>query len=255
MTLAWTTDAATADAARAVKLTLFWGLDGVALRSLGGARVPDIAEASLRRRLEDDDLPVIALDPGLFEAPASARAAWLNDLDRLAEVAAFGDRIGCSLIRVGALGGPGSAEALAQAGDRAAALGLTLAVRNEAGTLAPTGAALGALLADVGHEAVGADWRPADALDEGEPPAEGLAAVLASGAAIACVGARDGVPGDAWEERQIGEGAVGWPGHLAALAAGGFDGPVVIDGLPKPVRASGLASATALIRAARAAAR
>ncbi|WP_412068248.1 sugar phosphate isomerase/epimerase family protein [Rubrivirga sp. IMCC43871] len=255
MTLAWTTDAATADAARAVKLTLFWGLDGVVLRSLGGARVPNIAEASLRRRLDDDEVPVIALDPGLFEAPASARAAWLNDLDRLAEVAAFGDRLGCSLVRVGALGGPGSAQALAQAGDRAAALGLTLAVRNEAGTVAPTGAALAALLAEVSHDAVGADWRPADALAEGEAPADGLTALQASGASIACVGAHDGVPGDAWQERRIGEGEVGWSAHLAALAAAGFDGPVVIDALPKPVRASGLASATALIRAARAATR
>ena len=229
MTTAWTTDLATQDAARAVRLTLLWGLDGVALRTLGGGRVPAITEGPLRRRLREADLPVLALDPGLFES--GARARWLDDLDALGEVAAFGRRMGCSLVRVGALAvgaGGDAADALRQAGDRADALGLRLAVRNEAGTAVATGASLAALLAQVGHPAVGADWRPADALASGEDPADGRAALAA--ATTFCVGA-DAVPD-----------AVDWPRQLA-----GLDVPVVIDALPDPARTSGLGVASELI--------
>ena len=251
MTTAWTTDAATPDAARAVRLTLLWGLDGVALRTLGGGRVPNLTEAPLRRRLDEAELPVVAVDPGLFEGAASARAGWLDDLAALDETAAFCARLGCALVRVGALAtGPdldGAADALRQAGERAARHGLRLAVRNDAATAVATGAALAHLLGAVGHPAVGADWRPADALVAGEAPADGLAAL---GRPL-CVGVQDGRGGDGWTPTPVGEGAVGWERHLAALARVGFDGALVIDAIPHPARAAGLASATALIRAAR----
>ena len=249
MTTAWTTDAATPDVSRAVGLTLLWGLDGVALRTVGGGRVPNVTEGPLRRRLAEAELPVVAVDPGLFEGAASARAGWLNDLAALDETSAFCARVGCGLVRVGALaaGEPGdldvAAEALRQAGERAARDGLRLAVRNDAATAVATGAALAALLAATDHPAVGADWRPADALLAGEAPGEGLAAL---GRAPLCVGVRDGVPDGAadggWARAVVGEGAVGWGGHLAALArarvrgaAGDRRGPA-----PGPVGRSGL---------------
>ena len=145
-----------------------------------------------------------------------------------------------------------AADALRQAGERVARDGLRLAVRNDAATAVATGAALAALLAATDHPAVGADWRPADALLAGEAPGEGLAAL---GRAPLCVGVRDGVPDVAadggWARAVVGEGAVGWGGHLAALARTRFGGPLVIDEVPHPVRSAGLASATALIQAAR----
>ena len=254
VTTAWTTDVATADAARAVRLTLLWGLDGVVLRTVGGGRVPNVNEAPLRRRLDEAELPVVAIDPGLFEGAASARAGWLDGLDALDEVAAFCTRMGCPVVRVGALAAgerPGAADALRQAGDRAARHGLRLAVRNEAGTGVATGAALAALLAEIDHPAVGADWRPADAWDLGEARADGLAALVEAGHVPLVVGVDDG-------RGELGADTVeGVPGGdtLAALARAGFDGPLVLDALPPPVRTSGLASATALIRAARQATR
>ncbi len=258
MTTAWTPDVATGDPARAVRLTLFWGLDAVSLRMVGGGRVPDVTEGPLRRRLDESDLPVAALDPGLFEGDAAAKAVWLNEVSRLDEVAAFGDRFGCRLVRVGALASGGafdraaSAPALRQAGTEAARLGLVLAVRNEAGTAVATGADLAGLLAAVAHPAVGADWRPADAVLAGEAPADGLAALVAAGIAVRCVGVRDGDAVDgAWHDAVVGEGALGWDAHLDALAQAGVDGPLVLDALPEPVRTSGLSSATALIRSAR----
>ena len=264
MTTAWTTDAATGDAARAVTLTLLWGLDGVALRTLGGGRVPNVTEAPLRRRLDQAELPVLAVDPGLFDGPASARARWLDDLDALAETAAFCDRLGCGVVRVGALadvsdgGGwdpDAAADALRRAGDRADRHGLSLAVRNDAETAAAGGQALASLLSAVGHPAVGADWRPADAALAGEAPGDGLAALVDAGHVPTVVGVRDGrlVAGGALAV--VGEGDLGWPGHLAALAAAGVAGPLVLDAVPDPVRTAGLASATALVQMARRAGR
>ena len=255
MTTAWTTDTATPDVSRAVRLTLLWGLDGVALRTVGGGRVPNVTEAPLRRRLAEAELPVVAVDPGLFEGEAAARAGWLDDLAALDEVAAFCARLGCDVVRVGALAAGESvdheaaADALRQAGERAAEHGLRLAVCNDAATGVATGAALAALLDAVGHPAVGADWRPADAMLAGEAPADGLAGL---GRAPLCVGVREGYSdGDGWTRAVVGEGSVGWGAHLVALAQAEFVGPLMIDEIPHSARTAGLASATALIQAAR----
>lgn len=258
MTPAWTTDVVTPDLSRAVRYTLLWGLEGVALRTVGGVadRVPHVNEAALRNRLADADLPVVAVDPGLFEGSAADRVGWLGDLDWLEETAAFCRRVGCGLVRVGALaaggGGEARADALRQAGAVAARHGLRLAVRNEAGSAVETGGALADLLRDAAHDALGADWRPADALAAGEDPARGLEALLSAGGHIACVGVRDGQPGGAgWDEQAVGEGSVGWDRQLAALAAAGYDGPLVLDALPGPAQTHGLSAGTALVSAAR----
>ncbi len=250
MMTAWTTDTATSDAARAVRLTLLWGLDGVVLRTVGGGRVPEITEGPLRRRLDEAEVPVLAIDPGLFEGRAASRAGWLDDLDALDAVAAFCTRFGCGVVRLGALAAdPDTAHAagaLHQAGDRAARHGLRLAIRNEAGTAVATGRALADLLRAADHPALGADWRPADALEHGEAPAQGLAALAEAGQVPICVSVVDALRG--------GEG-MDWNEHLRALSAAGAEGPLVIDRLPHPARTAGLATATALVQAARTAGR
>ena len=260
MTPAWTTDSVTTDLARAVHYTLLWGLEGVVLQTVGGAgdRVPFVNEAALRARLAEADLPVVAVMPGLFDGASSARAAWLNDLTVLEDTAAFCRRIGCGIVRVGALGAGQTfdvevaAEAFRQAGDVAARHGLRLAVRNDADTAVATGADLADLLGRVQHDAVGADWRPVDALASGEDPADGVEAIAHSGAEVVTVGARDGrVEAGVWEETAVGEGDVGWDEQAEALADAGFDGPLVLDALPGPPRTHGLRAATALVQLAR----
>lgn len=264
MITAWTTDVVTPDLSRAVHYTLLWGLEGVALRTVGGPgdRVPFVNEAVLRRRLDEAELPVVAVDPGLFEGPARARAGWLNDLDALLDVVQFCGRVGCGVIRVGALSPAApaereaAAEGLRRAGDVAAAGGVRLAVRNEAGSGIGTGAALAGLLGAAAHPALGADWRPADALAAGEDPADGLRALAEAGVEVTCVGVRDGrAEAGGWAEAVPGEGAVGWEGLLGALRTAGFDGPLVLDAMPGPVRTHGLRTATALIHVERAARR
>lgn len=264
MTPAWTTDIVTPDLRRAVHYTLLWGLEGVALRTVGGPgdRVPFVNEAALRRRLDEAELPVVAVDPGLFEGAASARAAWLNDLDALLDTVRFCERVGCGLVRVGGLGAEGgvdpgaAAEALRRAGDVVARAGLRLGVRNEGGSGVATGAALAALLEAAAHPALGADWRPADALSVGERPGDGLEALTEAGVDVVCVGVRDSAPGEDVERGAVpGEGGVGWPAHLGALHAAGFEGPLILDAMPGPVGTHGLRTATALVRMARAARR
>ena len=57
---------------------------------------------------------------------------------------------------------------------------------------------------------------------------------------MVCVGVRDGVVGGAeWEETAPGEGIVGWAEQFALLEEAGFDGPLVLDGLPAPPAKSG----------------
>lgn len=258
------TDTVTGDLARAAGYTLLWGLEGVALRSVGGERVPFLNEAAVRRRLAADDLPVAAVDPGLFEGSAERRAVWMNDVAAFEDTAAFCRRVGCGVVRVGALGAGGDAESHSEAriealralGASAGRHGLRLAVRNEAGTAFATGADLAGLLAAVGLANVGADWHPADALRAGEPVLVGLDALLAA-AGVACVAVVDEAPADdgVLVDVPVGEGQLEWAAQLVRLARAGFDGPLVLAVPGRPAGTAGMASAGALVRLARVATR
>ncbi len=254
---AWLPDTVTTDVSRAVHYTLLWGLEGVVLRAMGSEdeRVPYVNEAPLRHRLEEAELPVVAVDPGLFEGAPGRRAAWMNDLAAFDDTVQFCRRLGCHTVGVGALAEPGeawsveaAAEALRQAGDAAARAGLRLAVRNEAGTPCASGETLAALLRAVGHPAVGAFWKPAEAVRAGADPAAGLAKLLGAGGPVLLVGIRDGVgEAEGWTERLPGEGAVGWPDQLARLKAAGFGGPLVLEVHDEPKAKWGVRAADALI--------
>ena len=249
---AWLTDTVTPDLDRALHYTLLWGLEGVVLRTVGrhGDRVPYVNEAKLKRRLAEHELPAVAIDPGLFEQPAAERSAWMNDLALLPDVLGFSERIGCERVIVGALPGAEglAAEALRWAADLPARHGLRLAVRNEVRARA-TAAEVAAVLDAVGRPDVRACWSPADALEAGEPAADGLRAL---GGRIGLVTVRDGTMTESgWEPRPLGEGAVGWGDVLRALHEQGYDGPLCLDLRDLGAAKDGLAEATALIRLVR----
>ena len=252
------TDSVTTDLPRAVNYALLWGMDGVVLRTVGGAgdRVPFINEGATRRRLEESELTLAAVDPGMFEGAAANPMSWLNEIDTLDDIAAFCGRMGCDTVRAGALAlesdaydADASASALRKLGARAEALGLRLAVRNEAGTHVATGAGLADLLHRVDLPNVGADWHPADAVIAGEEAAVGLAALLSTGVHVCMAGVRDGSVGanGEWAESAPGSGSVNWAGQLVSLHKMSFDGPLVLDVRQRPVGAAGLAASTALI--------
>ena len=255
------TDSVSDDLARAVGYALLWGLEGVAIRTVGGERVPFVNEAALRRRLEESEMPLAAVDPGLFEGDASRRAVWLNDVAAFDDTAAFCARLGCRVVRVGALAAedaPDAAriEALKMLGDAAQRHGLRLAVRNDAETTVATGADLARLLAAVDHPAVGADWRPLEAVRGGEDPVAGLEAVLAA-VPVFCVAVADEQTADdgARADAAVGAGEMRWGEQLARLAAAGYDGPLALEVPGRPAGPAGLTSATALVRLGRAARR
>jgi sugar phosphate isomerase/epimerase len=250
----WLTDTLTPDLSRAIHYTLLWGLEGVVLRTLeGGARVPDVNESRLRRRLAQDDLPVVAIDPGLFEGEVADRAVWLNDLARIHEAAAFCNRIGCPMVLMGSLPGDSAdavAEPLRRAADRASHGNVRLAIRNE-GTRRTTAAELAAVLDAVGHGGVVGCWDAAASMAAGEPAVEGARSLSGR---LGLVVVRDGeMTSDGWQRSPLGEGGVGWNAVLKELRASGFDGPLCLDASGFTAK-EGLREATALIRLMRRAA-
>lgn len=253
----WLTDSVTPDLSRAMHYTLLWGLEGVVLRTVGkpGNRVPFVNEQQLRARLTEAELPVVAVDPGLFEGSVGEKAAWLNDLMLLRDIASFCNRIGCGMILSGALAGgaaefdmESSAIVLREAGEIVHQYGIVMAVRNDAASGCSSGPRLADLVTAVGHPAVSAAWSPAEAVQAGFNPLEGLDAVL-DGGRIAMVVVRDGtMDSSGWVDRTPGEGRVGWAAHFDRLAEVGFAGPACLEVRGETPAKQGLAHATALIQ-------
>ena len=263
----WLTDTVTSDLDRALHYTALWGLEGVELRTVGGVedRVPFVNEAKLKRRLSEQHVPVCAVVPGLFEGSAKERATWLNEIALMEETLAFCRRIGCPRIVVSAFAAEtgeatsgadvrdDAVEALQRAGAVAAKTDAKLAVLNEVGMAHATGSSLGKLLEAVDHPAVRAAWSPAEALRNGEDPAEGLEAL---GRRVELVRCSDGsTKGKGWQEAPLGEGDVRWAEHLRALHELGFSGPISLEVYMEPRPKQGLRSATRLIQMIRTAMR
>lgn len=255
----WLSDSVTCDLDRALHYTLLWGFGAMELRSIGRhcERVPFVNEAKLRRRLEENEVSVAAIDPGLFTGRADDRAGWMNELAGLSETFSFCTRIGCSRVLVSGLGPgpellPAAAEALRRAAEAAAKAGVSLIVFHQPGTCAATPADLAALLDAVAHPALRAGWDPAAVIEAGAEPDDALPLLAGRIGYVRC---RDVVPGRAgWEPAPFGQGRVGWDRHLVRLASTGFDGPVslVVEAEPKP--REGLRAATFLMNSLRSAA-
>lgn len=252
------TDTVTSDLERALHYTLLWGLQGVELRTVGGVdeRVPHVNQTQVKQRLASDEMLPAAIDPSMFEGPVSQRVAWLNELAGFDETLRFCERLACPRIVVSPFAREAqadlgaAADALRQAGEAASTYGHTIAVLNGADTARPTGQALAALLDAVDHPFVQAAWSPAAALQVGEDPAEGLAAL---GDRVTLVRCRDGrQTAEGWMELPFGEGAIDWPAQLRQLNESGFSGPLSLEVRVEPKPKWGLRSATALIRLVRA---
>lgn len=258
MEISWLTDTVTSDLRRMVHYTLLWGLDGMELRTVGGARdrVPQVNEAKLQRIIQDNGLTVSAIVPGMFEGDASDRATWLNEIAQLSESVRFCSRISCSRVIVSAFqarntsGRESIVSALQRAGDIAQKGGVALCVLNETGMAVETGAALAMLLNEVAHPAVKAAWSPTAALRAGESPTDGLMALSKWVSLVRCA---DGVEqGGIWQPQPLGEGEVGWKKQLALLNAQGFEGPLSLEVDLDPRPKQGLRMANALIQLIRA---
>lgn len=245
---AWIPDAITPDLDRGVHFTLLWGLEGIVLREVGrGQLVPDVNEPKLRHRLDESEVTPVAAEPGLFASPPEQRAAWMNDLERLREAAAFCRRFAIPTVIAGALpGGEGAlaAEALRRAGEVVARAELTLSVRNE-GAGRRDAEAFAELLETTDHPAVRAAWAPPSVF---EPGGVEETRILPRLGVLIVRDARGS------KRARPGEGDLGWGDRLAAAHRTGFEGPVVLD-LAGVASKEALHEATALVRLIRSARR
>lgn len=248
----WLTDTVTSDLDRALRYTFLWGLEGLVLRTMGTAedRVPRVNEEKLRRRMREENIPVAAIEPGIFEGPFGKPAAWLNEIAMSRETFAFCHRIDCDRIIISSFsvgdGLPdtsGIAEALRRAGEAAADFDCKLLIRNKRETTAVTGTDLAQLLVSVDHPAVQAAWNPVEAKRGGEKPLEGLEALEHRVGMVICPDTA--VEGELASTINLDE-------QLSRLTRRGFDGPVCLEIVTEPKPKTGLSTATRLVRMMRA---
>ncbi|SHK16511.1 sugar phosphate isomerase/epimerase family protein [Rhodothermus profundi] len=250
------TDTVTLNLDRALYLTLLWGLEGVELRTIGrpSDRVPFVNEEKLRRRLLENELPAVAIVPGMFEGSVRDRRTWMNEIAAFDEVLSFCRRIDCSCVVVSAFAAEEevaieeAAQALRMAGDKAAAYQVRVAVLNEPESAFPTGKALAELLEAVDHPAVGAAWNPAAALKAGENPVAGGQALTGRIFLVRCSDWRIDPDRGVWEPAPFGEGAVQWYAQLQLLQAMGFTGPLSLEVHAEPRAKRGFHDALRLLK-------
>lgn len=253
MIFSWLTDTVTSDVERAVHYTLLWGMEAVDLRLVEGARVPHVNEEKLRRRLEDAELPVAAIEPGLFEGPIRERAAWMNDLAMLPEATSFCRRIGCPVVVVGGFSDgdendlEAAADAYRRAGKSASRDSVAIAIVNTRDAAWNTGRKLSQLLQMVDLPNVGAAWNPAEALRAGEEPSDGLRALGNRVVHVRCADLT--FENEQWIPAAVGSGDVGWTEQLQLLAESGYDRSIALEMLVEPRKKQAVRDATWIIRA------
>ncbi|MBL7979797.1 MAG: sugar phosphate isomerase/epimerase [Bacteroidetes Order II. Incertae sedis bacterium] len=255
------TDTVTPDPERALYYTMLWGLEGVMLRTVEKGRVPHLNLPRLRHHLEEAEMPVMAVSPGLFESSVFHTQQWMNDLFLLDEVLTFTQKMNCPLIEVSAFTAPETpqerlsaiekaVQVLQKAGDRAAKANTTLAVLNEQGGIAGTSAELAELLSRVNHPHVRGAWNPYTAIRLGE---DIKTATQNLAGRTELVRLRDGIgQSSGWKEKVLGTGDLNLSEMLDILYKAGFRGLLVQEVFTEPKGPTGLHSATALIHMIRA---
>jgi sugar phosphate isomerase/epimerase len=260
--IAIVTDEVSADPATAIELGVGWGVRDFELRGVFTSRAPGLSpyeQVYLRDALAEYDARLVALSPGLFKIPFPPRErerptmAWMDragyadwaarqetlrdHLDELLPAsleyaAALG--IGTVVIfgfdRAGLPPGPAPEAvlaALAQAAERAGAMGIQLALENEAGFWADTGERTAQVVRAVGHPALGVNWDPGNAFCAGDDPyPTGYAAVRGLVRHVHFKDARRNPDGRA---TYVVEGEIDWAGQIAALAADRYEGFITVE--------------------------
>lgn len=255
----WNPDSLTLDLDRAIHYTLFWGLEGLVLREVGnpGEIIPNVNEHRLTEKTNEENLPVVAVDPCLFEGPSSDRARWMNELLLVEEVVAFCKRVRCPAIIVGSLSPrseslsmSGSVEVLRQAATQAEKHNIHLLLSNDSSTFCDSGRQLSQLLTEINHPSVCAFWRPVESAKCGEDPDEGLSALLDAGCKVGLVEASNTNQSEAeqrWYPSTLLSGVVDWNRQFEQLAESKYDGPVMLSVQAEPKAKTGLADAGAMI--------
>ncbi|CAN5622184.1 hypothetical protein BH23BAC4_BH23BAC4_05340 [soil metagenome] len=248
--IALLTDTVSADLGRSLRYLLLWGLDGVVLRVVGGEsrRVPHVNEAQVRHRLAEDELPLMAVDPGILMGAVEERADWLNDLTSLPESVAFCKRHACRRIIAECL--PESADpnaaviALRRAADEVEKDAIVLCVRPTGWASAPSG--LDLLHSAASGSAMRLLWDPAAYVEAGGRLSDAPISCITPH--IEMVVVRDVDESGGMVDVVPGDGRLKWDRHIHDLTLSGFDGPWVLEVRSERPAKQGLKHADALIR-------
>ena len=256
------TDEISSDPETAIELGTQWGIHDFELRGYYADRVPRLStyqKIRLRDVLDRYDARVIAIGPGLFKVPLPADRPdefpmpWLDQAmykhwsdthkqvdehinELLPESLDYANELGAKLVvifafdRAGLPPGPPPDELLNilfKAAERAKAAGLRLAIENEAGFWADTGARTAKIVQTINHPSLGVNWDPANAFYEGDVPfPDGYACVRDL---VQHVHFKDARRSEAGKVEFTGEGQVDWAGQIKALAADGYSGYISIE--------------------------
>jgi sugar phosphate isomerase/epimerase len=260
--LAIVTDEVSADPETAIELGVEWGVRDFEVRGVFTSRAPALSPYEkdyLRDALAAYGGRAVALSPGLFKIPYAPRKrarpsmAWMDhamyeswvateqsvrhhvdellpaSLEYAAELG-VGTILIFSFDRAGLPPGPPPAEVLeilALAAERASAMGIQLAVENEAGFWADTGDRTGELVRAVGHPALGVNWDPGNAYCAGDEPfPAGYQAVRDLVRHVHFKDARRNADGTV---DFVAAGEIDWEGQVQALAANGYDGYMSVE--------------------------
>jgi sugar phosphate isomerase/epimerase len=224
------TDEVSNDLAEALDLGAAWGITRFELREGAERRFPFFRPDEVRR-VEDAIRRggrVTAVSPGLFKGAADDEARLRAELeDTLPRSLELAVRFACPVLIVFGFaryeGEPAenrrrARRALARAADAAAAAGLVVAIENEPDFWVDRPRETAALLAEVGHPALRANWDPANLQWGGCTPSHDDFAVLRP--FVANVHVKDYAPSNpARPWPPVGQGEMAWPEMLRWIAA------------------------------------
>jgi len=256
------TDEISADPETAIELGVEWGVHDFELRGFYSERVPLISPYQ-KQRLKDSldrySARIVAISPGIFKIPFPASDSgefpvatidrslfdqWyatkqilehhLTDL--LPRSLDFANEFGANLViifgfdRAGADPGFPPDDAmmfLAEAAARAQDSGINLALENEFGFFADTGARSANILQAVNHPALGMNWDPGNAFLSGEKPfPDGYKQI---GKFVRHVHYKDASWDSMGKPVVVEDGRIDLKGQIEALRQDGYSGYISIE--------------------------
>ncbi|HSO11673.1 MAG TPA: sugar phosphate isomerase/epimerase family protein [Anaerolineales bacterium] len=269
------TDEVSADPETAIELGAEWGIHHFELRGFFTDRAPRFSayqKQRLRDALDEFQARIVAIGPGLFKfacpAPSAPRLplGWMDraSYDNWAEAKRLADyhlkellpasldyanELGADTVvtfgfdRAGAPPGPPPEEVLnclRLAAERASTAGIRLAVENEDGFWADTGARTAQMVQAINHPALGINWDPGNAFfADDDPYPTGYQAVRGR---VQHVHFKDAMRDAKGVHHYVANGEVVWAGQIRALVADEYDGFISIETHIRPKVASARAA-------------
>lgn len=262
MQISIVTDEISADLETAVELGVEWGVRDFELRTYNTQRVPlltDFQKQRIHELIDEYDLHIVALSPGLFKIPyqsgererfslqaldAALYARWQDARDQvqyhldelLPATLDYARELGVTRIVAFSFDRGSSSPglppdeilaALRRAAELTHQAGMQLLLEVESGFWADTGQRTAALVQAVNHAALAVNWDPGNAYVAGDTPyPDGYQAVRPS---VRHVHFKDVARDPTGGHRYVIEGEIDWAGQIRALAADNYAGYISIE--------------------------